>query len=46
MTSLAFSTAVLPGLIYAGWNILAKKAVGDSRFAFFIAFLVMVCWRR
>lgn len=26
------------------WNIVAKKAAGDSRFAFFISFWVMIVW--
>lgn len=44
MTPTAFSLIVLAGLIHAGWNIVAKKAGGDARFAFFIALLVMVVW--
>lgn len=44
MTPIAFSLIVLAGVIHAGWNIVAKKAGGDARFAFFIAFLVMLVW--
>ncbi|AOW12339.1 hypothetical protein LPB72_07760 [Hydrogenophaga crassostreae] len=44
MTPLAFSLIVIAGLIHAGWNIVAKKASGDARFAFFTAFLMMVLW--
>lgn len=40
----AFSLIVLAGLIHAGWNIVAKKAGGDARFAFFTAFLMMLVW--
>ena len=35
---------VLAGLIHAGWNIVAKKAAGDARFAFFLALLMMIVW--
>ena len=44
MTLAAFSLIVLAGLIHAGWNIVAKKAAGDARFAFFTAFMMMVLW--
>ena len=44
MTPAAFSLIVLAGLIHAGWNIVAKKAGGDARFAFFSAFLMMLLW--
>ena len=44
MTLTAFSLIVLAGLIHAGWNIVAKKAAGDARFAFFTAFLMMGIW--
>jgi drug/metabolite transporter (DMT)-like permease len=35
---------VLAGLVHAGWNIAAKKADGDVRFAFFIAFFTLLVW--
>lgn len=35
---------MVAGLIHAFWNIVAKKAAGDSRFAFFTAFILMVFW--
>nr|WP_289623640.1 DMT family transporter [Paracidovorax valerianellae] len=35
---------MLAGLIHACWNIAAKKAGGDSRFAFFTSVLMMVIW--
>ena len=44
MTLTAFLLVVLAGLIHAGWNIVAKKAAGDARFAFFTSFWVMVVW--
>lgn len=44
MSSTAFLLIVLAGLIHAGWNIAAKKANGDARFAFFTAALMMVVW--
>lgn len=40
----AFALVILAGLIHAGWNIAAKKAAGDARFAFFTAFLMMLVW--
>jgi drug/metabolite transporter (DMT)-like permease len=40
----AFALIVLAGLIHAGWNIVAKKAAGDARFAFFTAFIMMLFW--
>ena len=44
MSLTAFALIVLAGLIHAGWNIVAKKAAGDSRFAFFTAFIMMLLW--
>jgi drug/metabolite transporter (DMT)-like permease len=44
LTPTAFSLIVIAGLIHAGWNIVAKKAAGDARFAFFTAFLMMLLW--
>jgi drug/metabolite transporter (DMT)-like permease len=35
---------MLAGLIHASWNIAAKKAGGDARFAFFSSVLLMVIW--
>lgn len=40
----AFLLIVLAGLIHAGWNIVAKKAAGDARFAFFSAILILLVW--
>lgn len=40
----AFALVLLAGLIHAGWNIAAKKAGGDSRFAFFTSILMVVVW--
>ncbi len=44
MSWTAFSLIVLAGLIHAGWNIVAKKAGGDARFAFFTSVLMMGFW--
>ncbi|MBJ2164572.1 EamA family transporter [Acidovorax sp. IB03] len=40
----AFALIILAGLIHACWNIAAKKAGGDSRFAFFTSVLMMFFW--
>ncbi|HEY4665035.1 MAG TPA: EamA family transporter [Comamonas sp.] len=40
----AFALILLAGLIHAGWNIAAKKAGGDSRFAFFSSILLVIVW--
>ncbi len=40
----ALALVVLAGLIHACWNIAAKKADGDVRFAFFIAFFTVLVW--
>ena len=40
----AFALILLAGLIHAGWNIAAKKAGGDARFAFFSSALLVVVW--
>jgi drug/metabolite transporter (DMT)-like permease len=40
----ALALVVLAGLIHAGWNIAAKKANGDARYAFFIALFTVVLW--
>lgn len=44
MSITAFSLVVLAGLIHALWNIAAKKAGGDARFACFTGVLMMVIW--
>lgn len=44
MSLTALGLVVLAGLIHACWNIAAKKAGGDARFAFFSAFLMMLVW--
>ncbi len=44
MTFNAFALILLAGLIHACWNIAAKKAGGDSRFAFFTSVLMMLVW--
>ena len=40
----ALALVVLAGLIHASWNIAAKKANGDVRYAFFIAFFTVLVW--
>lgn len=40
----AFLLILLAGLIHAGWNIAAKHAGGDARFAFFSSALVALIW--
>lgn len=44
MTPFALALIVLAGLIHAVWNIVAKKAGGDARFAFFTSIAMMVFW--
>ena len=44
MSFTAFALIILAGLIHASWNIVAKKAGGDARFAFFTAALMMLFW--
>lgn len=40
----AFALILLAGLIHAGWNIAAKHAGGDARFAWFTAGLIALIW--
>jgi drug/metabolite transporter (DMT)-like permease len=40
----ALALVILAGLIHASWNITAKKANGDARFAFFIAAITVLVW--
>lgn len=44
MSPTAFALIILAGLIHALWNIAAKKAGGDARFAFFTSVLMMLAW--
>ena len=44
MPASAFALVILAGLIHASWNIAAKKAGGDARFACFTALVLMVSW--
>ena len=44
MSATAFSLVLLAGLIHALWNIVAKKAGGDARFACFTAGVALVVW--
>ncbi len=40
----ALVLVILAGLIHASWNIAAKKAGGDARFAFFTSVVLMLVW--
>lgn len=40
----AFALILLAGIIHASWNIAAKKAQGDARFAFQSGVMMMVVW--
>ncbi len=40
----ALALVLLAGLIHASWNIAAKKAGGDSRFAAFTGLVLLVAW--
>ena len=44
MSATALALVILAGLIHAIWNIAAKKAGGDARFAAFTALLGMLVW--
>ena len=44
MPASALALVILAGLIHASWNILAKKAGGDVRFAAFTGLVMMVVW--
>ena len=44
MSATAFSLVLLAGLIHALWNIVAKKAGGDARFACFTAGVALLVW--
>ena len=44
MSTSALLLVLVAGLIHASWNITAKKADGDARFAFFTAFILMLVW--
>lgn len=44
MSGQALALVLLAGLIHAGWNIVAKMAGGDARFAFFVSVWLLVIW--
>ena len=44
MSPSALALVLLAGLIHACWNIAAKKAGGDARFAAFTGLVMMVAW--
>lgn len=44
MPATALALVILAGLVHASWNVAAKKAHGDVRFAFFIAAITLLVW--
>lgn len=44
MSATAFALVLLAGVIHAFWNIVAKKAGGDSRFSLFTSVINAVLW--
>ncbi|MEG0920056.1 MAG: DMT family transporter [Comamonas sp.] len=44
MTLTAFALIILAGIIHAFWNIVAKKAGGDSRFSLFSSVFNVIVW--
>lgn len=44
MPGSALALILLAGIIHASWNIAAKKAAGDARFACFTSLVMMVVW--
>jgi drug/metabolite transporter (DMT)-like permease len=44
MPALSLALVILAGLIHAVWNIVAKKAGGDARFATFTGVLMALMW--
>lgn len=44
MSLSALALILLAGVIHASWNIAAKKAGGDARFAAFTSLVMMVAW--
>ena len=44
MNTTALLLVLSAGVIHASWNIAAKKAQGDARFAFFTSVVLMVVW--
>jgi drug/metabolite transporter (DMT)-like permease len=44
MTATSLALVILAGAIHAAWNIVAKKANGDARFAAFSSLLLALIW--
>ena len=44
MSALSLTLVILAGLIHAVWNVTAKKAGGDARFATFTGLLMALIW--
>ncbi|RYX90876.1 MAG: EamA family transporter [Comamonadaceae bacterium] len=44
MPTAALALVILAGIIHASWNIMAKKAGGDARFALFTSVFLAIVW--
>src|SRR5689334_6393426 len=44
MSPLALGLVLVAALLHAGWNVVAKKAGGDSRFVLMVALFIVVVW--
>ena len=44
MSFSALALLITAGFIHAGWNIVAKQAGGDARFALFTSLFLAVVW--
>jgi len=44
MSFFALSLVLVAALLHASWNVVAKKAGGDSRFVLLVAFFIVVVW--
>ncbi len=44
MPASALALVLVAGLIHASWNVLAKQAGGDARFALFTSIFLAICW--
>jgi drug/metabolite transporter (DMT)-like permease len=44
MSAFALSLVLAAAILHAGWNVVAKKAGGDSRFVLMVAVFIVVVW--
>jgi drug/metabolite transporter (DMT)-like permease len=44
MSAFALSLVLVAALLHAGWNVVLKKAGGDSRFVLMVAIFIVVVW--